>query len=405
MKRDTLKILVYSETPVVETGTAQVAKHLLSYMVEFGHELEVCAINHFSESYDHEKYPYPIHASPQNEAYNLEKAQHLIRNAEYDALFLYADVGQLNTLVDAIIEAKKKRTFPVILYTCFDCDWVNHQTLRCLTVAIHVVMYSNHSRSVALRYMPALNVQVIYHGCEPEIFYPLPDEERRAVRKQIFGIEDSTFMVISVARNQWRKDPVRTLMIFHEFHKTHPDSALYMHMKMQDIGGSLPDAANILGMRLVPPKAEIAFAGQNFEQTGFSRPLLNKLYNCADCFVSTSTGEGFGLTTTEAMAAQIPLVVPRNSSFVELIGEQEERGYLVESGGDIDHMVIPYGVSDNPRPIVHAQSMLNALHAVYRSPEAAKAKAAAGREWTQRHTWEHVKEQWRALFEGLERDL
>jgi glycosyltransferase involved in cell wall biosynthesis len=399
-----LKILVYSETPTIETGTAQVAKHLLSYMVEFGHEIEVCAINHFSESYDHEKYPYTIHASPPTEAYNLEKAHYLIRHAEYDALFLYADVSQLNALTDVVIEAKKKRTFPVILYTCLDCDLINHQTLRCLTVASHIIMYSNHSRSVALRYMPALAIQTIYHGCEPETFYPLSEEERRATRKHIFGIEDNMFVVISVARNQWRKDPGRTLMIFHEFHKTHPDSMLYMHTKMQDIGGSLPDAASILGMRLVPPMPEIAFAGQGFsEQSGFSRPFLNKLYNCADCFISTSTGEGFGLTTTEAMAAQIPLVVPRNSSFVELIGEQEERGYLALSGGDIDHMVIPYGVSDNPRPIVHAQSMINALHTVYCDPKAAKAKAIAAREWTQRHTWGHIKEQWRVLFEGLGR--
>jgi len=291
----------------------------------------------------------------------------------------------------------------VFMYTCVDCDRINHQTLECLSIADYPVVYSQHSKTIAQRYLPALNIQVITPGCEPELFHPLDPEQRKEARQKIFGIGEDTFLVLSVNRNQWRKDPGRTLMIFHKFRESHPDAVLYMHMKMRDIGGSIPDSAQIIGMRLVNPGAEIIFTGPQFnEQQGVPREALNLVYNAADVMISTSTGEGWGLTTTDAMAAGVPLVVPRNTSFVEIIGENEQRGYLADSGGDIDHLAIPYGISDNPRALVHSESMLDKLERVYLSREEAHEKAQAARQWALEHTWEHTREEWRALFSRIE---
>ena len=87
---------------------------------------------------------------------------------------------------------------------------------------------------------------------------------------------------------------------------------------------------------------------------------------------------------------------------------KRERGYLVESGGDVDHMVVPYGHDSNVRPIVHSDDMLRALEEVYTDREIANLKAMEAREWTLQHTWDHARAQWQKLFAEVEeqcRDL
>lgn len=154
-----------------------------------------------------------------------------------------------------------------------------------------------------------------------------------------------------------------------------------------------------MGMQLVQPGLEVMFTPLDFsEQSGAPREFLNVLYNCADALVSTTTGEGFGLTTTDAMAAQRPVIVPRNTSSIEIVGENEERGYLARAGGDVDHQFIHYGVTDNPRDIVHSDSMIEKMEEVYFYPERAAEKASLARAWTLDHTWAHAKVQWQALF-------
>jgi len=399
-----MKFLYFGESPVVQTGAGNVSRHILQFMKDMGHEIEIVAINHNSVEHDKQLYPYKIHESPADDICNIRKAKDLIWRGEYDALFLYADVSPLSYLADAVREAKQRRNIPVVIYSCLDADDFNWETASVFTFADHIAVYSEHSKQTIQKYIPALNVQAIPCGCEPEVFFPIDIEQRRQVRKDTFGVEDNdTFIVLNVNRNQWRKDLGRTMMIFHEFHKEHQNSSLVMHSKAFDLGGHLPTLAKIIGMRCENPGREITFPPPEFhELKGVPREALNSIYNAADVFMSTTTGEGWGLTTTDAMAAQCPVIVPRNSSCVEIVGANEERGYLADCGGDIDHMFIPYGNSSNPRPLVHAKSMLEKLERVYSNRDEAKMKASQAWGWTHNHTWWHAGEQWKALFAKLE---
>jgi len=400
-----MKILYYGESPCIITGTALLSRNLLQFMREFGHTVEVVGVNHFEGvPHDEELYPFVIHRCPDTEAYNLDLARDRIKNAEYDLLFLSTDVGQINGLTQAIHETKQQRSFPVYAYSALDCSYINQQTIAGLSYCDQVVMYSEHSAMTAIKFATGmrLSIRVINPGCEPDVFYPLSEEERKETRKKL-GITGSRKLFVNVNRNQWRKDPGRTLLIFHEFHKDHPECILYMHMKMWDVGGNLATMANMIGMSMFEPGLEVMFASQEFsEQVGVSREFLNRIYNAADALISTTTGEGWGLTTTDAMAAICPVIIPRNSSAIEIIGENEERGYLARSGGDVDHLIFPYGTTDNPREIVHAEDMLRAMERVYSHPEEAREKAVLAREWTLQHTWAHAKEQWKALFAEIE---
>ncbi len=399
-----MKILVYSETPCINTGTGQLSQNILPFLLEFGHEIEVVGINHFEGvQHDEQKYPFKIHRCPDSDAYNTELAKELIKQGDYDLLFMSCDVGEINKLAPTIHEEKQKRKFRALAYSTIDCDIINAHIIAGLTLCDNVVMYSNHSVKIALAQKLPLNIRCIAPGCEPDVFYPIDPELRRKNRKDIFGIDDRTCLFINVNRNQWRKDMGRTLMIFHEFYKRNPASLLYIHSKIQDVGGCLTNMASFLGMKLTQPGLEVMFATPEYnEQQGFTRDFLNILYNCADALISTTTGEGWGLTTTEAMAAGTPVIIPGNTSAIEIIGEGEERGYLAKAGGDIDHQFIHYGITDNPRDIVHADSMIEKMERVYFHPEEAKDKAKAARQWAEAHTWDLAKHQWKALFAEIE---
>ncbi len=395
-----MKFLVYTESPCISTGAGNVSRHILQFMTEMGYELEVVAVNHHNIEQDKALYPYQIHDSPPDVYLQRRKAKELIWERKLPALFLYADVSPLNNLAEAVREAKQRKNIPVTVYSCLDSDEFNFETASVFCMADHIAVYSEHSKRIVQKYIPALNVQAIYCGCEPDVFFPLSIEQRRQVRKDTFGVtDDQTFIMLIVARNQWRKDIGRALMIAHTFHKLHTNSLLVVHSKILDLGGHLPTMAKIIGMRCEEPGREITFPPPNFdERFGVPREALNSIYNAADCLISTTTGEGWGLTTTEAMTAQCPVIVPRNSSCVEIVGANEERGYLADSGGDVDHMFIPYGNSSNPRPLVHARSMLEKLERVYANRDEAKEKASQAWEWTHNHTWWHAGEQWKALF-------
>ena len=58
-----------------------------------------------------------------------------------------------------------------------------------------------------------------------------------------------------------------------------------------------------------------------------SRRDLNNLYNIFDVFLSTTSGEGWGLTTIEAAITKTPLVIPKCTSFPEIFGDNY-KGYF-----------------------------------------------------------------------------
>lgn len=396
-----MRLLFYGESPAVTTGLAQVSRTVLDALVD-EHEIEVIGINHFLIDYDHNRYPYLIHQCPPDDCQNKPNARDRILNGDYDVFMYSADFGGVDLIFEWLREARAAgKQFVTIAYCAMDCDMCPAGTFNYFAESEVSITYTEHARRVITSYRPELAVSVIPLACEPASFYPLSPEERKEAREKLFGIGDDKFLVININRNQPRKDLGRTLMIFHEFHKTHPNSILYMHCQRQDVGGDLPTMAASLGMCLSGPDSEVIFTPENFPViAGFSTPTMNRIYNAADCLVSTSMGEGWGLSTTEAMAAGCPVIVPRNTAFVEIVGENEPRGFLAETGGDIDHRF--FSIGNNPRDIVHADSMLDKLNFVYKYKYVAEYRAKQARKWTLDRTAEQIGKHWKSLFKKIE---
>lgn len=402
-----MKFLLYGESPCISTGLAQVSRTILDALKD-EHEIEVVAINHFLHDYDHDRYPYKIHPCPLGDCTNEEIAVDRILNGDYDVFMYSSDFGRYGAIFQAVKKAHEEKKFFSIAYCPIDCDIIPAHTFDILELFNVSITYTEHGKRLIQEKRPHLPVNVVNLACEPDVFYPLPVEERRAARLEHFGIEsDDTFLALSVNRNQPRKDLGRLMQIFHEFHKIHPDSMIYMHAKQDDVGGSLPTMAFAIDMALVGDDREIMWTSPDFSvSNGCTWEFLNRVYNCADVLLSCSTGEGWGLSTTEAMAAGCPVIVPGNTANPEIVGENEERGYLCRTGGDIDHQTFAYASGcNNPRDTVHAASMLEKLERVYSNRQEAKDKAMLARQWTLEHTKEQIGNQWKVLFRMLEQEL
>lgn len=395
-----MKLLWYGESPFIETGAGQVAKHLLPVFQEYFDEIHQVSVNQWWKEENAPAGFSMTPCGPQN-CYNEQEALSEIAACEYDVLFLTADMNRISDLRPSIEKARAKH-IPVIMYAAIDCHIYSRHYWSILELADQAVVFSFWSKRQCHLILPELEkkLQVIYHGCEPDVFYPLPEAERLEARRSMFGIEDDMFLVINVNRNQVRKDLMRTMAAFHLFHMEHPNSVLYLHSKQKDIGGNLVGQAEYLGMDVRSNRPEAIFTPENYhELAGMSREDLNKIYNCADVCISTSTGEGWGLTTTEAMAAGTPFIGPDNTVFPEILGGGK-RGLLVPSGGP-DLWVTFYGISDTPREICSTTGMVQALEDVYQWRHTAKHRASLAREWTENHTWSQVQEQWRKLFSKM----
>jgi glycosyltransferase involved in cell wall biosynthesis len=408
-----MKLLWYGETPYIETGAGQVAKNLLPVFQKYFDAIHLVAINQWWKQPDLPDglritwVDIPAEKRELTDIWSVPNIKSAIAAYDYDCLFLTTDLNRITELTEGI-QGAKDRGIPVLIYAAMDTHIFNPEFFRVLTLATYPVVFSEWCKRLVSFLIPELECKVIYHGCEPDVFHPLPADERRGLRKHLFNIDDDqTFLVLNVARNQVRKDLARSMAAFHLFYREYPHSALYLHSKQMDMGGHLPSQALGLGIRIHGENPEIIFAPEAYnESSGVPRDELNNLYNCADVCISTSTGEGWGLTTTESMAAGTPFIGPANTVFPEILGGKHrtgdlftdvERGVLVESGGP-ELWATFYGVCDNPRELCSTLGMKAALEYVYHYRAEAQVRAINARAWTCEHSWEHIQKQWEHLI-------
>ena len=386
-----MKILFYGDSPAAHTGLGIVGRELLKRLP---YDITIFGVNH------HGGYNGPFEIIPAfdnlgRDQLGIEDFKRLIISEEYDLLFTHMDFQVINKFVDTVLEVRRYRPLKWFVYAPLDASVIDPNVLRCAALANVIATYADFSREIIERNIKKLkgHVHVINLGCDTEVFRPLPNREE--LRLEHFGIDDDTLLVMNCNANQWRKDLGRTMLGFKLFKMSHPRAKLYLHSPQKHIvGGDLLSQATYLGL---VPGADILFTPPSFNPfRGCDDSLLNEYYNCADMVISTSMGEGWGLTTTEAMATKTPVVMPRNSSLTEIVGTGEERGYLAECGTTSSEWTIPYGFQNIPRPLTNVDSLIAKMHEAA-NPDPAKVEAAY--RWVGERSWDRTAGEWRRLIE------
>lgn len=408
-----MKMLYWSDSPLAQTGLGRVSYQLLKIFKEIGYDITVSAINHNFPYYPREKYPYDIYQgimAGDDLGVNMTKA--LLRSEKWDVFFVMNDVSVILQIAEDILVASKNNpNMRVVVYPAIDVDYASEgDGVLCELISRvggSIVWWTRFAYDVVLQRYPKYidNTYQIPFGFDTDRHFRTSNKRIKEYRKAAWGIEDDTYVIGSVNRNQWRKDYFRLIHAFALFKKKHPKSLLYLHAKDDDMGGSLSalvgsvatwlklDVAKFANSVMMPDSSQFNTA------VGFSQRELNMIYNSMDLHVTTNQGEGWGLTTAEAMCCKTPFIVPDNTTGRMFAGDSEERGLLVKCGESRNAWVVNYGQRGGsllPRPVVNVDDLINKMEFAYKTD--LKAKTESARIYAEENSWNAVSKLWKEFF-------
>lgn len=418
------------DSPECFSGFAQVARNVLMELYNTGeYEITVFGINQPSlldefGSPRESKYPFKFidakyatekelaMTGGRKDLYGREKLLKYMYENEFDIFFTIQDAFAVEFLTEPLQRLREKhgRKFRTVLYFPIDADNIPSQWINIAHTFDFPVVYSDYGykqleRRVEKEHFSKF-LKPIPHGTNVKDFYPYDEKKRAEKRAASFG---DRFVVLNVARNQPRKDPCRSLAAFAEFKKQVPDAVYLFHCNPYDIGNDIVAESKYYGLKV---NRDIFFPRELTEGSleGVTIEQVNEAYNIADVLISTTLGEGWGLSTTEAMATKLPLVVPRNTATIEIVGEKEERGYLAASGNTKSLWTVLTGQMDSPpRPLTDIEDMVAKMMQVYNDKKSKNyeetetfKKVEEAYLYAQNHTWSTIaKERWIPLFEKV----
>jgi len=373
-----IKVLAYCDSPTCATGFGTVSRNIFEGLQATGrYQVDVLGINYWGDPHTFPYRIWPTGTNAQKDPYGRKKICGMIPQMEYDILFFLQDTFIMDFLPELIPHLRTQGSkFKSICY--FPIDGVpKEQWIKNISAVDYPVAYSEFGRDASMAaYSECPELDVIPHGVNTVDYSPLHKEQVEEFRKRYFGKHADKFIFMNLNRNQQRKDIPRTIQAFSEFRKEVPESLLYLHMAQKDQGWDLPEVLKAYGLSM----AEDVIFPQNFgPNQGYPRTVVNMLYNCVDAVVSTTLGEGWGLSWSEAMATKTPIIMPRNTALTEAISE--DRGYLVDSGTNPSLFTVLPHDNEVLRPLVDVDDMVRQMLAIYNDYDAAMEKAEAAYEW------------------------
>jgi len=405
------KVLCWLDSPTCATGFGQVANNVLKRLYATGlYEFDIIGINHAGDPYDTTQYPYRIFPAVaplsgddkmRTDVYGFQKMLLFAGMGRYDIVFILNDTFVINAIIKPLLEAQQKmpkdKKFEIITYFPVDSPLKKEWVDNVVSSISFPVTYTNYAFKECLKHDPGLskNLKVVYHGVDKNIFFPIGEPAK--LKREILGPDHcQKYVVLNVNRNQPRKDLHRTFAGFKIFHEKYPNTLLFILAQSQDVGGDLMEIAKSYG--LVWDKDWVCPApGSYGANQGYPIAVVNKIYNAADVVISSTLGEGWGLSISEAFATIKPAIFPDNTSLHEIIGENSERGWFIKSGEDLDHFTC-LGSADNNqvRPTINVFSLADQLEYVYTHPEEAQAKAE--RAYSEVWVWDDLCKTWAEIF-------
>lgn len=395
-----IKLLFYGDSPTVTTGFATVSKNILKRLHATGkYDITVIGINYYGELHE---LPYKIFpavdagANPPD-LYGRARLLKFLQDGDFDILFTLQDTFVMRTVSEAIRQIRdgeevngvqlRKKKFKWLFYFPIDAkprkEWITGPVADC-DIA---VPYTEYAKTKCQEFLDR-EYHVIYHGGDFNDFYEMTEEEKDSFRKKEFkGVDfEDHFLVVNVNRNQQRKDLFRTLLVFKKLLEKIPNALLYTHCDVVgDVGGNITLAAHALGIdeKHIYPNPE------NYrKKKNFSVKYVNGVYNIADVNMSTTLGEGFGLSMVEAMLTKTVNVFPDNTAITEIL--EGGRGVLAVSGGSIGETCC-LGNVDNGliRPLVNVDDMADKIAATLISGRERRAIEKRAYVWAKKNlSWD-----------------
>jgi len=348
------RIVFYGDNPYSRGANAYLNRSILNQVIDKNKVICLC-YNAFyaSRLFDYEDVYNIISVGTKEDAIGIGELINFLGSGNYDIFLSNNDIWRLWEVYRNKNILHEKSGFKWIQIFPCDSDKLKSDWIQVLNSTDLPIVYSKHGYDLYSPYVP--NLKYFKPFIDPKVFCPLPD--KKEVKKSLFG-NDELFVIGVVARNQVRKDIIRTLQIFKVFSEKNKNSILYLHMESNDrFGSNLKEDAIRLGIH-----NKVAFKKPAVE---VSPANLNRLYNGIDVLMVTSLGEGCCLPIIEAQLAGTPVIGSNNTSITELLSQ--DKGFLIDFDAESISMPIMErgGVTHEQRRRVNIEQGVAYLNLVY----------------------------------------
>jgi D-inositol-3-phosphate glycosyltransferase len=393
------------------TGFAQVAHAIVAQLLkdaEIDYYIDVVGINYYGlpnawQQLSPRVRIFPASVISGGDLFGRRGFLSLLTAGVYDIAFMLQDTFNIEPITQEMLDIRTRlveggqKPFKTIFYYPIDAAPKENWIKKSVSLIDLPVVYTQYGYEESIKCDESLKekLRVIPHGVDEKIFFPVSDNDRQEFRHTYFsGLADNRFLVTNINRNQPRKDIARTMQIFALFKQQCPEALLYLHMKTSDVAYNLDEVARLYD--LIPEKDYIIPPNFN-EHDGIDVGILNLIYNASDVVMTTTLGEGWGLSITEAMAAKTPVIAPNHTSLTEIIGT--DRGTLVTAGRSMKDWIVMANDNERQRPIVEVAEYVDRLMELRNNRQKAQELAENAYKFViENWTWEKVGLLWREVF-------
>lgn len=379
----------------VSTGFARCTHAVCGELHTRGHDVTVLGINYYGDTHP---YPYEIVPcySPHKggrDAMGQMRLPHLLADDAFDVVVVLQDPwnieGYMRNLLSYNRSRVKQHEYPIPIppiVSWLAMDARNHAfSATHLNHLAHIVTWTEFAREELERCNVLAPVSVIGLGVDTEVFY---SRDKVASRQRVIDIDgfphEDAFIVGVVGRNQPRKRLDLTLQYFAQWISTYnaDNSYLYLHVSPTgELGCDIDRLVRYFGIggHVIKSLPRIGDGTDNDE--------MPHVYNCFDCYLTTTQGEGYGLPALEAMACGVPVIAPDYSG---LGSWARGRAMLIPC---YDHCELTAPLSGNPYTIgaiPEMSAVVDELQAVYTLAPRVHEYVLFAHEYAISNTWNHV---------------
>ena len=252
-----------------------------------------------------------------------------------------------------------------------------------------------------------IKTEYIPHGVDSKRFYRLPESQRNELRIR-WGLNDK-FVIGVVARNQPRKNLDRTIKTMALLRDKIPNAVLLLHLDPNDPAQQMFNIPSLIQRYNLDNR--IVFTGMKAYK-GFGWYQMNEVYNLMDCFLLTTSGEGFGIPIIEAMSCEVPVLATDYTTTQELVKDNQAGLGINLSGCEetdwskdlkmtdfecLDGTIT--GSWEVERGFCSIKDAVNKLVYLYKNPEFAKRFGVNGRRAVlEKYDFKLVAKQWEDLI-------
>ncbi len=398
--KEKIKVLVIGDG-VIPTGFARVLHSVIKKMPEEEYDFHHLALNYTGDPHEfkHSIYPARLSGVPSSPL-GFERMPAMLSHIKPDIIFILNDIWIIEQYLKIIKEVYNYKATPkIVVYFPVDGEGYRKDWFDDFDMVSQTCVYTEFGKKQIHDVYPGMNVKIIPHGIDTEDFYPIK-EDRQEFKNEFYDgnktIDPDSFIIMNANRNQPRKMIDVALLGFTIFAKDKDDVRYHHHAGLKDTGWDVIALAKIYSREFgFDVSKKLILSNNNTMLQMVSDEKLNEYYNASDLGITTSTGEGWGLTAMEHIVTGAPQLVPNHSACTEIYSDC---AYMLEPTATFrgyDTLL--------KRKYIVAETVAEALEDIYSNKELYNELAKKGYDkfTSSKYSWTNIAKLWDNVFKEI----